>query len=179
MVLPERFARVRVSDLHPDTLLTEVTRDYLQHFWEAFDAGVAPVFVGRPGTGKTTAAAVVARYAWQVGDVDTEFVVVPDLTAQIEFDRFSEETRARLLRLRDVPLLVLDDAHVIPNAQSASAAALTSVVSARWNARRPTLWTANFDLQAGREWAVIYRHFGPVLGRRIEDGSAGYRVLLT
>lgn len=177
MHVPERFKTVGVADLLADTILREVTLAYLKDFWTQFDRGVAPVFFGRAGTGKTTAAAVIARYVWEVGQVDTAFITVPDIVTQVDFSRFEPATQAVLWRMKTVPFLILDDAHVISGPNTPVGHAMTSVISVRWNERRPTLWTGNFDLAPGREWSGLYAQFGPILGRRLEDGSEGYRVL--
>jgi DNA replication protein DnaC len=176
--VPPRFREIEPSDVQDATMRAVVER-YLRDFWEAQELGRAPAFIGRTGCGKTTAAAAVAKRVWEVAQLDVEFVAVPEVVPVFDLQRFSAEVQAMVFRQQTVAFLVLDDCDVVTSSSATVQQIFASVIAARYAARRPTLWTGNFDLPAGREWPVLYQQFGPMVARRLEHGSEGYRIIIT
>lgn len=172
--IPERFATAELAAL-PNTTVKDVVIEYLKGFWEAAPLGIAPLFLGPARTFKTHAAAVIVRLAHLNAGVTAEFVSCPTQLVDLDLHRYSENTRKTVRRWQEVPLLVLDDFGVIERG-SFKESVLTSVTAARFDALRPTIWTANLDLAVGREFEAIASLYSPLLARRLEDGSRGFRA---
>lgn len=157
----------------PDGKIKDTTKRYLENFTEARAAGIAPMYLGKARTWKTSAACVIALAVADRGGLDTQFVSVPEWMADFTLDRFGRANED-LYRWRTVSFLVLDDFAQIPPDGDA-AAVLVGVVAARFNAKLPTIWTGNLAVASGQELKALHR-YGPLFSRRVLERSEGYRV---
>lgn len=111
--------------------------------WRLGDMGLG--LYGRPGTGKTCAAAVIAqrcnlRIVWVTGMQLRELA-----TAAASADDREERNAAkqRLEFLTRIPLLVIDDISMVKMSE-AFAPRLCDLLEQRRNNAKPVIWTANF-----------------------------------
>jgi hypothetical protein len=178
--IPQEFADVKLAGL-PKSTLAEVTRKYLRAAIASDDQpwrhGIAPCFLGPTREWKTYAAVVIAHAMADGVGLDTQFVSVPDVWADLETSRFTDTMRNSLIRWKTVRFLVLDDFAILPNS-GFSFTVLLSVMSARFNARLPTLWTGNLLLPPGREWEAVATKYSALFARRLQDRATGYTVLI-
>lgn len=173
-VLPVRYATATLETLPPH--LREVCQSYLQHFTAAASLGVAPLFLGRARSWKTAAACVLAREVWRQYSLPVTFVSMPSALLEIDWDRFSAETRKRVAAWSTCPFLILDDFGVV-KPQSVGHATLQSVLAARFDACLPTVLTGNVDVDPSKQLEEMTTQYGVMLTRRLQDASAGYLVL--
>lgn len=165
--IPLRYEKASLERI-PKTLKPAVT-EYLNEFWTVAAAGLAPVFLGRSRTGKTMAAAVIARIVHATVPLDVKWCSAPGWAA--------EPFNQSLDMLRRAPLLVLDDLQAITK-ESRAFTGLQAVLSSRFDALRPTIITGNIYLPHGKEWETLGDLYGPALARRLQDAGKGFTVLL-
>jgi DNA replication protein DnaC len=174
-VLPGRYADKRLTDLLPGDL-KQCATEYVDAFLERAGAGVAPLFLGRARTGKTTAAAAILRSVTQVYHVGALFCSVPSDFPRLEMTKYRPETEAEIRRLQEIPFLVLDDIGVV-DPGTYGHQLLSRLVVDRFDALRPTLMTGNLTLPIGGEWERIAGLYGPLLARRLQECATGFTVL--
>lgn len=175
LTLPGRFANA-TPQLVPVQALRDVIRNYCVDFDRLAGEGQAPAFFGRAETWKTYSAACVARWVHARARLEVEFVDAGVTFLELENQRFSDRSTARIHRLSTVAFLVLDDLTTPMLRQNSVAEAfLNSVVCTRFAEKLPTLFTGNFkiDTQATK----FVERFGPALDRRIRTGSRGLLVV--
>jgi DNA replication protein DnaC len=171
--LPERYVEAAPKDI-PVEAIRKVTQKYLRNFFEVAPQGVAPAFFGKPELYKTYAAAAIARFVHGQAHWNVEFVNAGSEFLRLGLQRFTAEDR--MLQLIAAPFLVLDDiTNVTPGGIYEEL--LTRVVSERFDALKPTLYTGNYDFN--RQYEKFEAEYSPLLARRIYRGSTGYRVVIT
>lgn len=174
LVVPERYADTTQEQL--PTPLATLLSEYLFGFWTHAPKGIAPLLLGRAFTWKTAAAVVLAKQIQEVHKVAVTFVSVPDKMIQLELNRFSEETRQMLARWKLADFLILDDfATVEP--KSFGHDVLKSLIAARFDSTRPTVWTGNVELDAKDPFKGLGLAYGPLMGRRLQQGAEGFTVV--
>lgn len=171
--LPPRFAGAVLKDVQPGAV-RDVLCDYSTQFWQVAADGRGPLFLGRAASGKTTAAAVLARLV--APHVETCWVSVPVLQVGFERSRFDPTLTQQIEHWHSVPFLVLDDFAVI-EPRSPGHGILTAVIASRFDHQRPTCYTGNLSLPAGREWEALAERYGPLVARRLRDTSTGFVAL--
>lgn len=169
--LPPRYAGAVIERL-PNQNIRDVVHDYLQHFGEHAAAGRAPLFLGQSGVGKSMGAAVIASRVHTRVPLDTRWVSVPHLALDANLFAFDPEP------YYTVPFMVLDDLHALLPAIKRPFAALTAILSARFDSLRPTLITGNLELPEHQEWETLARLYSPAIARRLQEGSEGLRVII-
>lgn len=173
--VPAQFADVTLEGLRQVTLRSLV-RSYGQQFWEAGSQGLAPLILGPPATYKSYAAAVLCKQIHQAAKVPTAWCTVPVDLTRIERKRYQPDTDALIDRWKTIPFLVLDDFAMIRTG-SWQFDVLLEIAMARFEARRPTMWTGNVLLREGESdpWPQIERLMGVQLLRRMTERSEGFR----
>jgi DNA replication protein DnaC len=173
--IPSRYQRCRLDNFQTSHHALVAARSIAQRWVEEFlsldggsrDGGL--LFIGPPGVGKTHLAAaalseVVRRYR-----VRGRFVDFTSLVYQIQstFDAGNPETKQSVLEpVLSAEVLVLDEL----GAQKPSpwvSEILYLVLNGRYTARRPTLFTTNYALDAAAAPPALDRGAGESLGTRI------------
>ncbi len=171
--LPERFAEVRLKDLW-DGPLKEAAVKYCEHAEALIDEGIAPFLAGRAGTGKTMASVAIARVISIGYHIETTWASAPNVLTRLTHQRWrGEEELAALMR---VPFLVLDDIAVFPPTTEEFAIWLR-LLTQRFDDRRPTLYTANLAL-GSKPFEDLAQKYGPLVARRLQEGSGDYALSL-
>ncbi len=173
VALPDRFEEARLKLLW-DGSLKEMAVSYCEKAEELIDQGVAPFFVGRSGTGKTTAAAAIARVISIGYHIETTWASAPDVLTRLKYQRWKGEEE--LLALMRVPFLVLDDIAVFPPTSEEFGIWLR-LMTQRFDDRRPTLYTANLALSS-KPFEDLAQKYGPLVARRLQEGSGDYALSL-
>lgn len=177
--LPARFAVIPLKAMGED-LHKGPRRDLAKRYLETFSKNAtllyeAPLFIGRADKGKSYAAALIARIvhrrvyraAWINCAMDLQYT-----------DGFVSKYLPLLSRY---PFVVLDDFGLVQPG-SFESKQLVAIMSARYDARLPTLWTGNFDGTAEETWTQIGSMFGmagPNMVHRLREGSEGFRLFLS
>lgn len=173
--IPPRYLQHKLADL-PNTVVRKTAEDYLTRFWTVAPTGQGPLFLGRAETWKTTAAALVAQAVAAAG-VETTWVSVPRYQVDFERSRFDSDLTRTIKSWESVSFLVMDDFAVIGR-NSYGHMLLNAIITARFDAQKPTCWTGNLDLPEGREWDAISELYGPLFARRLEATSTGYVAVI-
>lgn len=173
--VPAQFTDVTLEGLR-SSKLRALVRSYGQQFWEVGSQGLAPLIIGPPATYKSYAAAVLTKQIHQAAQVPTAWCTVPVDLTRIERKRYQPETDELIERWKTIPFLVLDDFAMIRPA-SWQFDVLLEIGMARFEARRPTLWTGNVLLTGGDTdpWPQIEKLMGIQLLRRMTERSEGFR----
>ncbi len=147
-VLPRRYRGVSFErppvSTEIDAVVIRAVRDYVQTIDAELDAGRGLWFMGPVGTGKTTLAMLVAKYALQAGR-SVAIYSLPRLLAEIRetYESDAQRTYTELVaRLEAVDLLQIDDL----GAERTSPWVLEqlySLVNARYETRRAIVITTN------------------------------------
>ena len=106
-------------------------------------------FYGRPGTGKTFLASILAQEVIKHGR-NVIFTTVPSLSAKIRstFQKNSKLTETDILeKLYTVPTLILDDIGIEKPTRFVCST-ICNIFNERYNARRQTIMTSNYPLKA-------------------------------
>lgn len=167
--LPPRYAGARFSAC-PEGPVKDAIARYVRDFETHAAAGIAPVFLGRARQYKSFGAALLAQHAWLQG-LDTAWLAARRLATE-DFDA----VRDLLQRLERVPFVVVDDFHVLRTAHQRQA--LEALLSARFDALRPTVFTGNVPIQPKDYWAPLDTEWGPTFTRRLRDGGRGFIVFI-
>jgi len=164
----------------PNVALCSVAEEFVENYREIRESRKNwLLFVGPPGTGKTTQAALTARRLIEQKLTPTRFYNAFDLTRrlvalrtrQAEFEKIFEE-------FAEVPVVVLDDfLKVVPSPNSFDyeniREATTRAIWARYDARRPTIITTQRSLNDVWRFdeALAGRVFEMCGGRVVEFGG--------
>lgn len=101
----------RLVELVKDESARRPIRNYLENIQEFFRQGAGLLFVGRPGIGKSTAAAIIGMVAvrWGFSVYFVSHAELQELRFQKEFEQDVIDGLPVMERVRKVDLLVLDD----------------------------------------------------------------------
>lgn len=173
--LPERYQHLIGAGIGHSDVRT-VAMDYLVHFWELAEQGIAPGFFGRSGSYKTYAACAVAEHVRNKGLVPTLYVPASPEFSRLERRRFDATTEHRLECLVHTPFVILDD---ITDVKPGSFALdmLIDVIKQRDARGVPTLFTGN-ALFSRSDPATLVQHFGAPVTRRLLERTKGYLLVL-
>lgn len=133
------------------------------------------LLLGRYGCGKTHLAAAIANKAVALG-METLFLTVPDLLDWLRFaysDGASESFEERFEKIRDVPLLVMDDFGT-QNATAWAQEKLFQILNYRYINHLATVITSNNPLSSF-EGRIRSRLMDPELVTRVEILATDYR----
>jgi hypothetical protein len=171
---------VLFADAHLNTIATPIVRrtamNYLTGFWELADDGKAPAFLGRAGTYKSLAAAVIARFVRDTALLDTAFVQCGPEFLELERRRFEVSTHQRIVWLTLCPFVVFDDFTKLKPG-SFGLDSLDAIVEKRYGYGFPTLYTGNVVVQKD-DWSEVTNHFGAGFARRLQEGAAGLTAVV-
>lgn len=178
--LPLRYRDVTINQLHAGPLRSVVV-DYLRSVKSFVRDGLAPVFIGRARTGKTTAAALVARELDACHQLSVAWVNAPTWAGQFDRRRFEETTELQVRQWAAVDFLVMDDfSEVQPG--SVMGGVIRQLLAARFDAQRPTLWTGNILLGPGDPaqelYAEVSKRWSASFARRLQDGGERLTVVV-
>jgi DNA replication protein DnaC len=174
--IPAAFEKILWSTV-PDSPIKSVGVKYLAEFPGNIAAGLAPVFLGRAGTWKTSVALLVAQELERQVSMDYEFVSVPEVRPKFEFNTYSDQVTHFLCRWATVPLLILDD-FAVAEPGSRTTLALEATMATRYNALLPTIWTGNLALPKHNPFDGIADRYGALFSRRLQERATGYTVLI-
>lgn len=176
-VIPSQFADATLGAL-PSAAIRKLLRSYGQQFWDVAGQGIAPVLLGPPATYKSYAAAVLVKQV-EAAQLKAAWCTVPVQLTELERKRYEPKTDACITAWKRVPFLVLDDFGMI-RVGSWQHDILCEIAMARFEARRPTVWTGNVLVQEGEARpnprALIEQHLGIQLARRLFERSEGFRL---
>lgn len=162
--VPHRYRAATPKHIEPlsksAALLSQAALRYVDSLSDHIKAGAGLLLLGPPGLGKTLAltAIINAACAHMRGP---QYVVWPDALADLKAGfrgGHDDERRLAVERLRDVPLLALDELGV-KAASEFDHSELFSVIDYRYREGLPTLAAANATLA----------QFPSVVGERISD----------
>ena len=176
LVMPPRFAEACVSDI-PKGDIHDVAQDYCRRFYELAPVGRAPVFFGRSREFKSFAAAAIAREVHRA-HFEVAWCSCATDVLRVEMDKWSPASRGYMRKLSEVPFLVMDDFWEI-GGDGFGRALLVAVAAARYDALKPTIWTANLDVPEGKEWSSLATRYGVSFARRLKDGGREMTVVVT
>lgn len=171
--VPRRYQEAEYSELQTKSLAT-VVRSYGREFWSAAEQGVAPLFAGTAGVGKTYAAAVLAK-AIHGMRIPVAWCDCAQELVWIDREAFSPAVAARVQVLKTTPFVVMDDFTQFQDGRQLNT--LIEIGSARYNAKLPTLWTGNVAI-ARNDYTELEKAVGVMLARRIAEMSVGFRVMV-
>lgn len=133
------------------------------------------LLLGRYGCGKTHLAAAIANKAVAMG-METFFLTVPDLLDWLRFaysDNISDSFEERFEKIRDIPLLVMDDFGT-QNATAWAQEKLFQILNYRYINKLATVITSNNPLSSF-EGRIRSRLMDPELVLRVEILATDYR----
>ena len=154
--LPEKTANIDVNPHEP-------TKRFIEEFSPTKKSWL--LFVGKPGSGKTTEASWTARKLIREKQIQARFFNAFDLTRQLVASKRRNDDHGEILRdLNDLDLVVLDDLFkIMPSPKSYDyadfVAATLEIVWTRYDAGKPFILTtqASFDKIAKLDAALAGR----------------------
>lgn len=174
--LPLRFQDVTWEGLPGGPIRATVER-YLRGFPDYLKTGQGPVLLGRAQQYKTYAAALLSRTLVETYRVPVLWVNTPSQVAACERDRYSARTQQQVDAWQSCPVLVLDDfATQIPGSYGQQL--LVAVMSARFDAMLPTVWTGNVAVGTNSPWQSL-TPWGPTFKRRLYETGKGLTVFVS
>ena len=180
VILPERYIDAEIDNKTNQSVEHMITY-YHQNFIKVFEpAGLAPVFFGVPGAGKTHAAAALSKIlvsmGVEVGWADT----VETFNKLLDYRDFRSNSYFRLKNdLQDRRVLVFDDFGQLRDFDRIREL-FFQIVNYRYAWKKPTIFTANFVVDSQEDWETkVGGCFNPSLARRIQAMSDGLVVSLT
>lgn len=176
LVLPERFRKLKWSDRIDNTLLGMLL-DYILRFKSYAEEGKAPALFGRPGTGKSYCAALVANELVANASVKTCVwaPTVEKLNHILDLRDFRKESYfGSKQRLFEADFLVFDDFGQLRDFPRIREF-FFEIVDHRYAWKKPTMFTANFTGATTKELEKeIAKCFTESLARRILTMSEGF-----
>lgn len=169
LVLPSRFVDAEWDKINPG--LRAMLDSYLEHFKEYEEKGLAPTLFGSPGAGKTYAAAALAT------KLVTKFVpvywapTVQELNLILDLHDYKAKSYFSLKnRLLQTRVVVFDDFGQLRDFNRIREL-FFEIVDFRYAWRKPTIFTASFNIQIERDWEEVTKCFNASLTRRIRSMS--------
>ncbi|WP_374473368.1 ATP-binding protein [Arenimonas sp.] len=137
--------------------------NYLETFPRHEAEGTGMLFIGTPGTGKTTMACALSQAVRERYGIGVRYARAADLV-ELAFDRARSQDNYRAVETAD--LLVLDElgaegSHEFP------ARVLTAVLDRRYADQRPTILVSNLPDLPG-ETPTLWEHLGAPLSDRVK-----------
>lgn len=137
---------------------------YLETFRRHEAEGTGMLFIGTPGTGKTTMACAVAQGVRERYGIDVKYARATDVV-DLAFDR--ARSQDSLLAIESAGLLVLDElgaegSHEFP------ARVLASVLDRRYADQRPTILVSNLPDLPG-DTLTLWEHLGAPVSDRVKS----------
>lgn len=179
-VIPARFAGMNSTEAIESPAIRRAVEKYVGEFMNAAPKGIGCLFIGKAGTYKSTAAYVLLHQVWKTYQLTGLVIQCPIVLNRFERNRYSPITEKDLAQLRREPLLVMDDfSQITPGGYQAGI--LLELAEARYSEMKPTIWTGNIAVSEPSTDAVtaaISSLYGPSFGRRVVEGSEGFRVLV-
>lgn len=171
LVLPSRFVDAEWSKIEPE--LRSMLEDYSNNF-DGYEAkGLAPALFGDPGAGKTYAAAVLASR------LVAKFVpvywapTVQELNLILDLHDYKAKSYFSLKnRLLQTRVVVFDDFGQLRDFNRIREL-FFEIVDFRYSWRKPTIFTANFNIEKDNDWEEVSKCFNASLTRRIRQMSQG------
>lgn len=160
--VPKRYQSATWTDV-PEGPLRSVAKRYGESFWGLASQGLAPVFLGPSGTGKTYTAAVLAL-GIRAQLLDVGWCACGVDFAGLDRQLFGDATRKRVEWLRSAPVVVMDG---FTEVAGRGRTLITEIGLARFDAQLPTIWTG--DLGQKRLATFV----GGALARRLKVTSQG------
>jgi DNA replication protein DnaC len=172
LVLPDRFLKARVDE-KTNPAIKELLREYIGHLEEYKAAGVAPSFFGTAGSGKTYAAAVVAKLLIAKGARVYWASTVSELNKLLDYRDYRFESYFALKnKLLTTDVVIFDDFGQLRDYQRVRET-FFEIVDYRYSWKLSTIFTANFNLDVEENWTIVGKGFGGMLARRVQSMSEG------
>jgi DNA replication protein DnaC len=178
LALPKRFISAELDD-KTNASLKAVANEFTTNFSKYYSLGLAPMFLGNPGVGKTHVAAAIANTLDKEKNVPVYWAdAVRTLNNLMDYRDFRDKSyfalKEKVLR---TPFVIVDDfGHLQRYARTREL--FFEIVNARYASRLPTLFTANFEVgQSVESWGVIDSCFGPAMTRRFRVMCKGLLFL--
>lgn len=171
--LPEGLESIKLDQIAEPTIVTTLKR-YGRDFEAAATEGIAPFFAGRSGAYKTLGACALARALYDRYGFTIEFFDCSKEMPDIDRLWYEGHAQRRISEVRTAPFLIVDDFTMLrPNTRDAIV--LQEIVNVRYNAKLPTLYTANVVFS--KDLSALEDVIGIPLTRRIIERSKGYTVV--
>jgi DNA replication protein DnaC len=159
--LPPRFVSKTFADFQVSTASQKralaVAQDYVARFSDHQAAGRCLIFCGKPGTGKTLLASIIATSLIQ--NLRIEYTTVAMLIRDLRSNwQNGGNEQDRLSKLQNLHLLILDEVGLSFGTDS-EIQQLSEVIDLRYQVCRPTLVASNYGLN----------ELGKFLGERAVD----------
>lgn len=170
---PDRFVDA-VFDSKSDPELVQMLTQYSQNFLEYEKEGLGPALFGKAGAGKTHAAAALARtlVSKNVQVVWANTVGALNLTLDYRDYKHSSYFKLKAL-LKEARVVVFDDFGQLRDF-SRIRELFFEIVDDRYAWKKPTIFTANFEIKSEKDWLdEIGKCFNVALARRIYSMSKG------
>lgn len=182
--IPKRFEDAALSDFPEDSMLRAAGVKYIAGFEEFFEQGMAPVFLGRPGTGKSRISAAILNTVFEKTTPQVSvgwFPASESINRLLDFRdmRLNDSYATLWTAMRSTQLVVFDDISTIRTSPRVLEY-FWMIVDARYSELLPTIFTANFEqsLDDKSPWDVMADYFNPAFARRLRETSLGLAVLV-
>lgn len=172
--VPDRFKDAKVSELWPGTL-RDVSGEYIANVETLLAEGIAPLFVGKAGTGKTLAATAIFRVINEYHKIDAHWASAPSLF--FELVRLNWRAQDVIRNLCEIPYLFIDDIGVI-KVNTPAFDIWMDILSQRFDAMRPIMYTANLRVDTADPFSTLADLYGPLVARRLQKGSGDFALSL-
>lgn len=171
--LPDRYVEAKV-DSRTDPTVREIITAYSDNFDSYAKEGIAPAFFGAQGAGKTHAAAALSRLLASKGHLVYWAPTIHKFNVALDFRDFRDpQYWQQMDKLYNAPILVLDDFGQLRD-YNRIRELFFQVVDYRYSWKRPTIFTANFNIMTDEDWEVqIGSCFNAALARRVKAMSDG------
>lgn len=174
LILPDRFIEAKIVSLNDSTLKTFLT-EYISSFKANKDAGIGVALFGNQGTGKSYAAAALARALVSKGNSVMWAPTVEVFNQLLDFKDYRLPRYFSLKsNLKDAEVVIFDDfsqLHSYPRIRET----FFEVIDTRYAWKRPTIFTANFIINKEEDWNTqVASCFNNSLARRIRAMTDGF-----
>lgn len=161
------------AGLGAQTQIIEVARTFAERFKAVHDAGTWLLFMGRPGTGKTLLACIIAQEVIRAG-YTVRYVKAREVFRRIKesWRPGAKERETEIIReLVAADLLVMDEIGV-QFGSATEQGMLYDILDGRYERKRPMIATSN------RDYGGLSEMIGPHNLDRFQDRTSDSRVLV-